>query len=80
MGVDRIRSMSKNTTSDIMVFGDLIRLKYFDRMPTFEVLARDIERQSARIVADIEMYGLAWIGPRQVLFIQRNSTIELWTA
>ena len=60
------------------VRGDLIHLKYDERMPTIELLSKDVERNAAKITASMEMDSLGWPCPRQVLFVRRDGFMEIW--
>ena len=62
-----------------MVIGHLLKIEFF---PTTSVIVKMIavstEREKAKRIAALAVAQPDWGGPRQVIFLHRDQTIELW--
>ena len=73
------KGMNCGMTKNGKTMGFLFHLKTGDPTPVMEILSwPEVEREEAKTIATREIHRMDWCGPRQVIFMHRDGTVELW--
>lgn len=58
--------------------GYLIRVFMGGTSPSMQIIAYDLPRSRLLEIAKLLLGSVSWVGPRQLIFVDRSGIVEVW--